>query len=99
MPRKSNLDSAFEKQIAALEPTQGEMVKAEMRTWKWNRDRINDIEDALNVGGKEAAERKILIDERHKLISENTSLYSHINRALKGTASSEDELDAFIAGR
>ena len=48
---------------------------------------------------KTEKERQNLINERHKLITENVSLYSHINRALKGTVASEDELDAFISGK
>lgn len=98
MPKISNLDQALKEQIKSLEPVQAEMVKSEMDTWKWNRTRIQTIEGNLIMHSIEGKERVDLINERHKLITENVSLYSHINRALKGTAASEDELDAFIAG-
>lgn len=92
--KESNLDIAIKKQLASLDPAQAEMVKADVKTWKWNRDRIHDIQGMLDMGTDE--KRSDLINERHKLITENTSLYSHINRALKGTVATEDELDAFI---
>lgn len=94
MSKESNLDKSVREQLKSLEPVQAEMVKADVKTWKWNRDRIHTIQEILDLGTDE--KRSDLINERHKLITENTSLYSHINRALKGTVSSEDELDAFI---
>lgn len=105
MSKESNLDKAVKEQLASLEPAQAEMVKADVKTWKWNRDRIHDIQDLLDRGPRSDDEksnakwRADLINERHKLITENTSLYSHINRALKGTVTSEDELDAFLKSK
>lgn len=96
MPKESKLDTAVKKQVESLEPAQAEMVKSDVKTWKWNRDRIHDIQGMLETG-KHEEKRSDLINERHKLITENTSLYSHINRALKGTSSNEDELDAFLS--
>lgn len=102
MPKESNLDKAIREQVKSLDGAQAEMVKADVKTWKWNRDRIHDIQDTLSRGATTSEElgnpkwRADLINERHKLITENTSLYSHINRALKGTVKTEDELDAFI---
>lgn len=98
MPKESNLDKAIKEQLKSLEPAQAEMVKSDVKTWKWNRDRIHTIQDVLDMDGElEEKKRSDLINERHKLITENTSLYSHINRALKGTVSNEDELDAFLS--
>lgn len=97
MPNLSNLDKAFEKQVKNLEGTQSEMVRADMKTWKWNKERIHDIQDMLDMDNIDSKARTDLINERHKLITENTSLYSHINRALKGTEVTEDELDAFLS--
>lgn len=102
MSKESNLDKAVREQVKSLEPAQAEMVKADVKTWKWNKDRIHDIQTTLDRGATTDDEkanskwRTDLINERHKLITENTSLYSHINRALKGTVTSEDELDAFL---
>lgn len=95
LSKESNLDIAVKEQVKSLEPAQQEMVKADVKTWKWNRDRIHQIQAILDLGTDE--KRSDLINERHKLITENTSLYSHINRALKGTVSTEDELDAFLS--
>lgn len=95
MSKESNLDKAVREQVQSLEPAQAEMVKSDVKTWKWNRNRIHDIQDILDMD-KEVDNRADLINERHKLITENTSLYSHINRALKGTVSTEDELDSFL---
>lgn len=95
MSKESNLDKAVREQLKSLEPAQAEMVKSDVKTWKWNRDRIHSIQDILTMNADDI-KRADLINERHKLITENTSLYSHINRALKGTVATEDELDAFL---
>lgn len=103
VPKESNLDKAVREQVQSLPKAQAEMVKSDVKTWKWNRDRIHDIQGMLDRGATTEDERKDpkwrsdLINERHKLITESTSLYSHINRALKGAVASEDELDAFLA--
>lgn len=98
MSKESKLDIAVKEQVKSLEPVQAEMVKSDVKTWKWNRDRIHSIQEILTMG-KTEEKRLDLINERHKLITENTSLFSHINRALKGTASTEDELDVFLSGK
>lgn len=100
MPNKSNLDKKFEEQVSRLEGAQAEMVSADFKTWKWNKQRIHDIQDILEMdANSDPKTRTDLINERHKLITENTSLYSHINRALKGTAVAEDDLDDFCFGK
>lgn len=98
MSKESNLDIAVKEQLESLDTAQAEMVKSDVKTWKWNRDRIHNIQEILDMD-KEPEKRADLINERHKLITENTSLYSHINRALNGTVAKEDELDAFLAGK
>lgn len=99
MPKKSNVEIAFDAQVKNLDDAQAEMVKVEFKTWLWNKRRISDIEGALDAGNLSAKERNDLVAERHKLITENTSLYSHINRALKGTAVIEDDLGDFCFGK
>lgn len=99
MPKKSKVEVAFEEQVKNLDGAQAEMVKAEFKTWLWNKKRIGTIEERVELGNISAKERNDLVNERHKLITENTSLYSHINRALKGTAVVEDDLGDFCFGK
>lgn len=99
MSNKSNLDKCFEEQVKRLDGAQAEMVKADFKTWKWNKERIHDVQTMLEMDAlQDPKARTDLINERHKLITENTSLYSHINRALKGTAVPEDDLADFCFG-
>lgn len=104
MPKKSNLEIALEKQIESLGGVQAEMIRAHVLAWKWNKNRIIDIQNALKVGkvgGEEINDRArtSLINERHKLVSECSQLYSHINRALKNAPEESDEFDEFMNGR
>lgn len=104
MPKKGKLDLALDRQVEGLDGVQAEMVKAHIGVWKWNSARIKNIQELLKLGKVEGeplkdSERTSLINERHKLVTENGQLYSHINRALKDAPEPMDEDDAFIAGK
>lgn len=101
LPKKSNIEIALAEQIKALPGVQAEMIKKHVAIWRWNETRIRDIQTTLKNGklAGESIDTKIrtdLINERHKLVSENSQLYSHINRALSGKVEEVDELDAFM---
>lgn len=104
MPKKSNIEIALDEQIKSLGGVQAEMIKSHVGVWRWNKRRIEDIQAMLKSGKSGGAtidekERTSLVNERHKLVTENGQLYSHINRALGGKPDEADELDAFMRGR
>ena len=108
MARKNDklakLEEAVRKQADSLDPAQKEFVLAEYETYKWNAAKVDelqeritslgagDLEDAIAAAKVEAA----LVRERHQIITEQTALFGHIMRWLKGTAAEQDELDEFI---
>ena len=96
------LRNAVEKQAANLDPAQREFVLAQMDTYEWNDRQKKECERQLEEGVFNGdgdrlydAEGK-LFNQRHKLVAEQSTLFSHIMRWLKGTAVQESELDAFL---
>lgn len=103
--RLAKLEEAVRKQATALEPAQREFVLAQFEHYKWNELQIADLEVQLKDGIVDIegfhnydAEGK-LFRQRHQLVAEQGTLFSHIMRWLKGTASDEDEFDAFLKKR
>lgn len=102
--RKGKLEDAVRKQAASLDPAQREFVLAEFETYQWNARRQAALEAQLDEGvlGSDGlpnfdAEGK-LFRQRHQLVAEQSSLFSHIMRWLKGTAAEESEIDRFLGG-
>ena len=103
MPTKTKLEQAVETQAKNLDPAQKELVMSQFSTYKWNRMRIREIEDMLNVAtlAKKPIDpklRKQLMTERHQLTTDNVSISSKLFMQLKGTANTQDEFDKFIKG-
>lgn len=96
------LEAAIAKQAESLDPAQREFVLAEFETYKWNAGKIEKIQSDIDSGriydedGLKA--EASLLRERHQLVTEQASLFSHIMRWLKGTAAEESALDAFLDG-
>ena len=102
MAKKSALEQAVRTQAQNLDPAQREFVLAEFGTYQWNAAHIAELEKQLEEGvvGSEGlhnfdAEGK-LFRQRHQLVAEQSSLFSHIMRWLKGTAVEVSELDEFL---
>jgi len=100
MTRNAKLKDAIEKQVASLDPAQREFVLAEFRTYQWNEDRIAKLESTLKAmesdDVRDLDREGKLFRQRHQLVAEQSSLFSHIMRWLKGTSASESKLDAFL---
>lgn len=103
MAKKQNaLENAVKKQAANLDPAQREFVLAEFGTYQWNAKRIATLEEQLtnnifdNEGRRDMDAEGQLFRQRHQLVAEQSSLFSHIMRWLKGTAVQESELDKFL---
>ena len=99
---KDKLQEAIEKQAASLDPAQREFVLAQFETYKWNAGQIAILEKQLEEGVADAdgyrnyqAENQ-LFKQRHQMVAEQSVLFSHIMRWLKGTAVGESELDEFL---
>jgi len=96
------LEEAVTKQAANLEPAQREFVLDRFRTYKWNEDRITALEKELEdpdvdeEGRRDLDYEGKLFRQRHQLVAEQASLFSHIMRQLKGTGDSGSELDEFM---
>lgn len=96
MPKKDELTQAVENQAGRLDPAQRGFVLAEYGTWKWNRGRIRTIEKMVDSGELDADMEKKMLTERHQLVTENASLFSHIMRNLKNTGDDTDEFTEFM---
>ena len=102
--KTAELEKAVENQAKSLDPAQREFVLAEFETYKWNAKRQRELEMQLERGIVDGegfhnydAEGK-LFRQRHQIVAEQSSLFSHIMRWLKGTASEQSALDAFLDG-
>lgn len=95
----AELEEAVRKQADSLDPAQREFVLAEFETYKWNAAKIDSLQEKINddpydIDGLKA--EAALVRERHQLITEQTALFGHIMRWLKGTAAEKSELDEFL---
>lgn len=109
MATKTKLEQAIEKQADQLDNAQKELVLSQFATYKWNKDRMRQIENMLALldnrvptEGKEfkmyIARRKSLTAERNQLATANNSISSKLFMQLKNTGGEPDELDQFLNG-
>lgn len=104
MATKTKLEQAVEKQAGELNPAQRELLMSQFDTYKWNKGRIKEIENSLNVAklaGKvvDSKERKSLMNERHQLTTANVSISTKLFMLLKGTGAEPDEFESFFMGK
>lgn len=92
------LESDVRTQAEKLDPAQCGFVLSEFRTYKWNAEKIFEIEMHVEEGEFDPDAEKKALGERHQLVNENASLFTHIMQWLKGTATEESKLDAFLNG-
>lgn len=101
--KTTKLEDALAVQANSLDPAQREFVMAQFEHYKWNEGRITQLEGEIESGivNPETGLRDLdregkLFRQRHQLVAEQGTLFSHIMRWLKGTAVGEDELDGFL---
>lgn len=112
MSSTDDLEKALATQAKSLEPAQRNFVMAQFEHYKWNEEQIDILERQYEEASKEvdaaadlpAKERKLLVEQRgtifrqrHQLVAEQGTLFSHIMRWIRGTAASQSELEAFLA--
>ena len=95
---RTNLELKVKEQAKNLDPAQREFVLAELDTYLWNKRKIARIEDEVDSGALSLDDEKKILAERHQLVNENSGLFGHIMRWLKGTAVEESEFDKFLSG-
>lgn len=82
-----------------MEPAQREFVMAQFEHYRWNEHRIEELESELENVGAESRDldrEGKLFRQRHQLVAEQGTLFSHIMRWLKDTAADMSELDKFL---
>ena len=97
MGRPSALESNVKAQANNLDPAQKEFVLAELKTYMWNKQKIEAIQNGVDGGEMDSAEVKAQLTIRHQLVAENSTLFGHIMKYLKGTMTEESELDSFLS--
>lgn len=100
MATKSKLERAVEQQASNLNPAQKELVMSQFSTYKWNKSRIECIEDSLRVIDsthldKEKADmllgkRDSLVSERNQLSIANSNISAKLFEQLRGYADGEE---------
>ena len=98
MAARTKLETAVSRQAANLDPAQREFVLAEFGTYQWNAAKIAQLEKLLEGGDLDTTEENKLFKQRHQLVAEQSSLFSHIMRWIKDTAAEESALDSFLNG-
>ena len=90
------LRESVEAQAGTLDPAQCKFVLSEFRNYEWNALKILEIEEHVEQGEFDPDAEKKALGERHQLVNENASLYTHILQQLKGTTGGKSELEEFI---
>ena len=107
MATKTKLEQAVEKQADQLDEAQRELVLSQFDTYKWNKNRMRQIESELGLLESRVpmepkefkmyiARRKSLTVERNQLATSNNSISSKLFMQLRGTGGDEDEFDKFF---
>jgi len=103
MSKTKDLEDALAVQANSLDPAQREFVMAQFEHYKWNEGRIAELEQEIEAGvvDPESGFRDLDLEgkvfrQRHQLVAEQGTLFSHIMRWLKGTAAGKSELDEFL---
>lgn len=103
MSNLEDLAKAVREQAASLDPAQREFVMSEFEHYRWNDSRIaaleKEIEDGVcdpETGWRDLDLEGKVFRQRHQLVAEQSSIFSHIMRWLKGTSAEKSELDEFI---
>ena len=97
MATQTNLELNVKAQAKNLDPAQKEFVLAELKTYMWNKQKIEAIQKDVDSGELDASDVKAQLTIRHQLVAENSTLFGHIMKYLKDTATEESPLDAFIS--
>ena len=90
------LEQAVRKQAESLDPAQKEFVLAEFAIYKHNANTIEKLDKKLDNEEINLDDHGKLFRQRHQLVSEQSSLFGHIMKWLKGTAAEESKLEAFL---
>ena len=98
MATQTNLEVNVRSQAKKLDPAQREFVLAELKTYMWNKQKIEDIQKEVDSGELDLTAVKAQLLIRHQLVAEQSTLFGHIMKWLKGTSSEESELESFING-
>ena len=98
MSTLEDLKAAIEKQADALDPAQKLFVLMEFRNYEWNAQKILEIEQHIQDGEFDPDAEKKALGERHQLVNENATLFTHIMQHIRGTAVKESKLDSFLNG-
>ena len=96
MSKLTKLEKAINEQAANLDPAQREFVLEQFNIYKWNADKIAELEGILEDGELETNEENKLFKQRHQLVAEQGQLFSHIMRWIRDTGSEESAIDSFL---
>lgn len=96
MSKTKKLQEALTLQADSLEPAQREFVMAQFEHYKWNEERIADLEEKLEGGMVDLDAEGKLFRQRHQLVAEQGTLFSHIMRWIKNTAAGKSDLEDFL---
>lgn len=97
MATQTNLELNVKAQAKALDPAQKEFVLAELKTYMWNKQKIEAIQRDVDSGELDIAATKAQLTVRHQLVAENSTLFGHIMKWLKGTVTEQSEIEDFIS--
>lgn len=84
-------------QAKGIDPVQREFALIELKTYMWNKAKIEELQDEVDNGDLSRTDEKAAISERHQLVTENSALSGHIKKILEGTSAEENELESFLS--
>jgi len=108
MATKSKLEQAIERQARDLPEAQRELVLSQFSTYKWNKRRMDELQDQLKLMDRQpppadpaayktfVQHRKAITSERTQLSNANNSISSKLFMQLKDTGGEVDEFEKFL---
>lgn len=93
------LSKAIANACDGMDPVKRGFVESEFESYRWNSNRLDEVEAKLKSAALDLDERKDLRTERHQLVTEGGQLFGHLMRQLKDADGKpeSDPLAEFLA--
>lgn len=97
MADKTTLRKLMEERVRSLDPLKAAFLLSEFKDYETNTRRIKDLDREIKAESDPDIRKKIA-SERHQLVTEKASIFSHIMRHLGDQPKEKSALDSFLSG-
>lgn len=97
MADKTKLRRLMEERVSSLDPLKAAFLLSEFGDYETNTRRIKALDREIKAESDPDMRKKIA-SERHQLVTEKASIFSHIMRHLGDQPQEKSALDSFLSG-